>query len=110
MTPADRPVVWLRGRVTSPPFSPEARREAGYLLRRLQRGEKLRMPVSRPMPVLGVRCHELRIVDDAVTWRLFYRIDPDAIVIAGVCLKKTSATPRTVIETCRRRLKEFDDA
>ncbi len=110
MSPADKPLVWLRGRVASPPFTSKGRREVGYLLRRLQRGEKLHMPVSRPMPVLGVRCHELRIVDEVVTWRLFYRVDPDAVVIVGVNFKKTAATPQIVIEGCKRRLREYDDA
>jgi phage-related protein len=110
MSPTDKPLVWLRGQVSSPPFSPKGRREAGYLLRRLQRGEQLRMPASRPMPVMGARCHELRVVDEGVTWRLFYRLDPDAVVIVGVHSKKTAATPQTVITACRRRLREYDHA
>jgi hypothetical protein len=44
-------------------FSRAARLEAGFLLRRLQRGELLSMPQSRPMPGIGARCHELRIND-----------------------------------------------
>lgn len=35
-------------------------------------------------------CHELRIVDQEVTWRIVYRVDPDAIVIAEVFAKKTA--------------------
>lgn len=91
-------------------MSRESRVEAGYLLRRLQRGDKLSMPHSRPMPSLSPRCHELRIVDATVTWRIVYRIDADAIVIAEVFGKKTRTTPRTVIEKCRKRLKDYDDA
>jgi len=34
-------LVWLKGEVKSPPFSPEARLEAGFLLRKLQMGESL---------------------------------------------------------------------
>ena len=41
-------------------------------------------------------------------WRLIYRIDPDAIVIAEVFDKKTGRTPNEVIENCRRRLREYD--
>lgn len=41
MSPRDKPVVWLRGEVKTPPFGPDARIEAGFLLRRLQRGELL---------------------------------------------------------------------
>lgn len=68
------------------------------------------MPQSRPMPLVGARCHELRIVDAAVTWRIVYRVDTDAIVIADVFAKKTATTPRAVIETCKRRFREYDDA
>jgi phage-related protein len=107
---ADKAVVWLHGEVKTPPFSREARIEAGTLLRRLQRGEKLSLPQSRPMPVIGPRCHELRIQDQAGTWRLMYRIDPDAVVIADVFAKKTPATPKAVIVVCRRRLRDYDDA
>jgi len=51
------------------------------------------MPHSRPMPEIGRRCHELRIVDGEHTWRIIYRADPDAIVIAEVFGKKR-ARPR----------------
>ncbi len=110
MSPKDKPLVWLHGQIKTPPMSRESRVEAGYLLRRLQRGDKLSMPHSRPMPSLGQRCHELRIVDATVTWRIVYRIDADAIVIAEVFGKKTRTTPQTVIEKCRKRLKDYDDA
>jgi phage-related protein len=39
-----------------------------------------------------------------------YRTDEDAIVIAEVFKKKTEKTPTTVIDVCRTRLKEYDDA
>jgi phage-related protein len=66
------------------------------------------MPHSRPMPVIGPRCQELRIVDENVSWRIVYRIDADAIVILEVFEKKTSKTPRHVIEVCRQRLKSYE--
>ncbi len=49
----DMPLVWLKGEVRTPPFSPEARLEAGFLLRRLQKGESFGLPHSRPMPAIG---------------------------------------------------------
>jgi len=110
MSTADKPLVWLHGEVKTPPLSQAARIEAGILLRRLQRGEPLRMPHSRPMPAIGRRCHELRINDADVTWRLVYRVDPDAVVIVDVFSKKTAATPMAVIEACKRRLREYDNA
>ena len=106
----DKPLAWLHGEVKTPPFSKAARIEAGYLLRELQRGKLLPMPHSRPMPAVGPRCHELRIVDEGVTWRIVYRLDPDAIVIAEVFAKKTAQTPPAVLATCRRRLREYDHA
>jgi phage-related protein len=89
-------------------MSDAARLEAGVLLRRLQRGESLGLPASRPMPAIGRRCHEVRIVDADATWRVVYRIDSDAIVIAEVFAKKTQATPRAVIDVCKRRLRSYD--
>ena len=108
MGPKDKPLAWLHGEVKTPPFSRTARLEAGYLLRALQRGDAVHMPESRPMPTIGPRCHELRIVDEKANWRIVYRIDPDAIVILEVFEKKTSRTPRNVIEVCRKRLKSYE--
>ena len=110
MRPADKPLVWLHGQVKTPPFSMEARIEAGFLLRRLQRGELLAMPHSKPMPSMGTRCHELRIPDAGAQWRIIYRVDPDAIVIAEVFKKQTRTTPKNVMEISRDRLRRYDDA
>jgi phage-related protein len=62
------------------------------------------------MPIIGARCHELRVVDTEATWRIVYRVDPDAIVIAEVFAKKSAKTPAAVLDACRRRLKEYDNA
>ena len=105
----DKPLAWLHGEIKTPPLSDAARLEAGYLLRRLQRGEQLGMPHSRPMPSIGRHCHELRIGDTNATWRVVYRIDTDAVVILEVFSKKTQQTPKWVIDACRRRLKDYDD-
>ena len=106
----DKPIAWLHGEIKSPPLSAKARTETGFLLRRLQRGDKLSLPHSRPMPSIAPRSHEPRINDVGATWRVIYRIDDDAIVIAAVFSKKTPQTPRAVVDECRRRLKEYDDA
>jgi phage-related protein len=108
--PQENRLVWLLGEVKSPPLSPAARFETGFLLRRLQHGELLAMPQSRPMPSVGPRCHELRINDVSGQWRLVYRVDGDAIVIAEVFAKKSAKTPRAITGVCRRRLKEYDSA
>jgi phage-related protein len=103
-----KPLVWFEGEIKTPPFSAEARVEAGVLLRRLQRGESLGMPASRPMPSIGKRCHELRVRDKDHNWRIMYRVDDDAIVILEVFAKKTGQTPKRVIEKCAARLRSYD--
>lgn len=108
MSSLDKPLVWLQHEIKTPPFSALARMEAGYLLRLLQQGDKLSLPHSRPMPTIGARCHELRIVDGEKNWRVVYRIDTDAIVILEVFQKKTQATPKYVIDNCKRRIKQYD--
>ena len=60
------------------------------------------------MPSVGKRCHEVRIRDENKIWRLFYRIDSDAIVVILWVEKKTDKTPDEVIELCRKRLKMYD--
>jgi phage-related protein len=108
MNAPDKPLVWLHGEIRTPPFSKAARLEAGYLLRKLQRGEQILLPHSRPMPSIGAHCHELHINDRTVTWRIIYRIDPDAIIIAEVFEKKSARTPRRVIDLCQQRLLRYN--
>jgi phage-related protein len=104
----EKELFWLAETVRTPPMSSPARIEAGFLLRRLQRGESIGMPHSRPMPSIGKRCHELRIADKNVIWRIIYRIDSDAIVIVEWFEKKTQTTPKSVIELCKKRLRHYD--
>ncbi|HEV8398136.1 MAG TPA: type II toxin-antitoxin system RelE/ParE family toxin [Vicinamibacterales bacterium] len=94
-------------KVKTPPFTAEARVEAGFRLRRLQRREVLGLPYSRPMPTIGGQCHELRINDRTHTWRIVYFVAPDAVVILDVFSKKTETMPKTVVNTCRQRLASY---
>ena len=106
----NKPLVWLRGEVKTPAFSAEARVEAGFLLRRLQKGESLGLPHSRPMPSIGSQCHELRVNDENQTWRIVYHVATDAVVILDVFSKKTAATPNEVLTNRKRRLAAFISA
>jgi phage-related protein len=110
MKQSEKPLVWLHGEVKTPPLTHAARIEAGFLLRRLQMGEKLSMPHSRPMPSIGSRCHELRVNDETRTWRIVYRIDTDAIVILDVFEKKSQTTPKEVLDNCKRRIRLYESA
>ena len=110
MSPLHKRLRWLSEVIQSPPLGAEARRYAGYLLRALQAGEVLGMPDSRPMPSIGPRVAELRIRDGSRDWRIIYRIDDDAIVIAEVFQKKSQKTPKRAIDAAQKRLREYDDA
>lgn len=108
MKRTEKPLFWLHGEIKTPPFSGTARIETGFLLRQLQGGQPLSLPHSRPMPSIGARCHELRINDEDKTWRIIYRLDPDAVIILDVFEKKTPKTPHEVIYNCQRRLRSYD--
>jgi phage-related protein len=105
----DKELIWLPNtKIKTPPFSAKARKEVGIILRSLQKNVKLTLPVSRTMPIIGPKCHELRIVDVDKSWRIFYRIDIDAIFVLEIVLKKTSKTPKEVISLCKQRYKQCD--
>jgi phage-related protein len=103
----EKKLVWLHGEVQTPPFSSEARQEAGFYLRRLQKGETLGMPASKPLPDIGKKCHELRIRDSRHLWRIVYYIDAEAVVILEVFDKETRRIPKHIADTCKKRLKRF---
>lgn len=102
-----KPLFWMHGDVKSPPFSKNARLETGILLRRLQLGENLYMPHSRPMPSVEKKCHQLRINDKDKTWRILYAVESDAIVILEVFQKKTDSTPDSVMTVSRKRIRMY---
>lgn len=104
----EKVLILLHGEIKTPPMSRQARLEAGFLLRKLQKGESLSMPQSRAMPTIGSRCYELRIVDINSIWRIIYRIDNDAILILEVFSKKTRETPQNVIDVCKKRIRNYD--
>jgi len=108
---ADKPIAWLHGEIKTPPMSREVRVEVGTLLRRLQRGEAPTMPESRPLPVIGARCHELRVGDTRhkIEWRVIYYTGKLAIAILDVFKHDTRTTPEAVIASCRRRLAQYQE-
>src|SRR5437660_10040498 len=95
-----RPLMILRGEMKTPPMSESARRETGFFLRRVQQGELLALPQSRPMATIGPRCHELRVNDENKTWRIRCRMHGDAIVVVGVVEKKTQKITRQINVNC----------
>jgi phage-related protein len=103
------PLVWLNSEIKTLRYrQPLELRQASSYARRLQNGERLALPHSRPMPIIGPRCHELRINDETRTWRVVYRIDDDAIIVAAVFEKRTPTMPIKVIATCKLRFRAYD--
>src|SRR5258706_13692623 len=102
MNPPGKPLVWLRGEIKTPPFTVEARVEAGHLLRLVQLGWKVGMPHSRPMPTIAPRCHELRVKDARSDWRIVYRGGADAVGITDILGKNNRTTPEPT-DSDRRR-------
>jgi phage-related protein len=110
MLTVNKPLRWLGGTVVkTPPLGEHARRDLGVALRVLQRGGQLSMPLSRPMPSIGPRCHELRVRDEGKQWRLVYRTDSDAILVVALFRKTSQKTPKQAIERSRRRLRQYED-
>ena len=67
------------------------------------------MFVLEPMPIIGRRVHELRIPDHDLTWRVIYRLDPEAVVIVNVFEKKTTQTPPHIVAVSQQRLRGYDE-
>jgi phage-related protein len=85
----------------------QARIDAGYLLRLVQKGHRFGPQVSEPMASIGHNCHELRLTADRSEWRVFYHVSEESVLVLGVFQKKTQTTPQRWIETCRKRLRLF---
>lgn len=108
----EKEIFWAHeqiGDFRRPPFGDEAKEECAVLLRRLQLGESLSLPQSRPMPSVGNGCHELRVRDREANWRLIDFLDTDAVIVLHIFAKKTQQTPHDAITLCRRRLKIYRD-
>src|SRR4051812_28260607 len=110
MTTPRKRVWWLHEQIVVPPFTKAGAMEAGTLLRLLQEGESLEFPAARPMPGIGPGCGELRVRDEEHNWRIIDRADPDAVVVVEIFQKKTRQTPKAVIDLCKKRFREYDEA
>jgi len=76
----------------------------------LQKGEKLSMPLSRPMSSVASGVQELRVRDRTGAYRVFYYIRvADFVLIFHAFAKKTQKTPTHEIALAQKRLKELLD-
>jgi phage-related protein len=91
-------------------FPNGVKRQLGKAILDLQKGHSLGMPLSRPMPEVAVGVKELRIRDEAGTYRTFYfKNSKRGILVPHACVKKTQRTSQHEIALARKRLKEMKD-
>ena len=104
-------VLWHpKARTEIKSFPDEVKRELGYLIFRLQKGESFGLPSSRPMPDVGAGVSELRVRGADGIYRAFYYLKVgDQVLILHAFKKKTQSTPSQDIKLGARRLKELID-
>jgi phage-related protein len=89
-------------------FPDDIRGDLADALARLDGGLLLSMPLSRPMPIIGTRVHELRLKDQSGNYRVFYVLPAGNVVyVLHAFKKKTQSTPKPNIALARKRLKEL---
>jgi phage-related protein len=98
-------VTWMGGsRDDLLAFPPDARRNAGYQLERVQRGEE---PFDwKPMSSIGAGVKEIRIRDGSGEFRMVYLASrPEGIYVLHCFQKKTGKTARQDAQLARSRFK-----
>jgi len=87
-------------------FPSDARQDAGRQLDRLQRGKQ--PDDFKPMPAIGKGVEEIRVWDDAGTFRVIYTARlADAIFVLHAFQKKTQATSKRDIDTAKARFTQL---
>lgn len=83
-------------------FPEDAKQDAGYQLDKVQRGDQ--PDDFKPMPSIGKGVEEIRVWDDAGTYRVIYtaRI-ADAVYVLHAFQKKTQATPKRDMDIAKER-------
>jgi len=102
----DKPIYWLgSSRDDLSHFPESARRQAGFQLRAVQRGQ---IPTDfKPLPVVGTGVEELRIHTEAA-YRIFYISRfKEAVYVLHAFQKKTQKTSKQDIQTGQQRYKQL---
>jgi phage-related protein len=87
-------------------FPPEARRTAGFQLHAVQRGKN---PKDwKPMPSIGAGVAEIRVWDEAGTFRVVYTARlADFVYVLHAFQKKTQETSKRDIELAKKRFDQL---
>jgi phage-related protein len=87
-------------------FPRGARRETGFQLDKVQRGEEA--DDWKPMPTVGAGVHEIRVRDDGGVFRMMYVAKfPEAVYVLHAFQKKTRATSRKDLALAKDRYQEI---
>jgi phage-related protein len=74
----------------------------------LGQGVRLSMPLSRPLPSLGIGLHELRIKDPSGNFRIIYLFEKGGDVwIICAFHKKTAQIPSHIASVIRKRVRSL---
>ncbi len=105
---ADKVLVWIGASFEGlREFPPDARRAAGYELRRVQRGL---MPTDwKPMPDVGQGVNEIRIHTGAEHRVLYLAKFEEAVYVLHAFEKKSQQTRETDLALARRRLQQVEE-
>jgi phage-related protein len=98
-----KPVIWMGSSREDLRFFPDdARRDAGYVLRQIQRGEN--PPDWKPMPLVGGGVREIRLHEDSGEFRVIYlATQPEGVYVLHCFQKKTQKTSRHDVDLASRR-------
>ena len=81
------------------------------MIHRLQKGDVIGVPHSKPMKSVEIGVSELRVKDASGAYRVFYYVKTNqGILVFHAFVKKTQKTPKKEIEQGKKYLKELLDA
>jgi phage-related protein len=103
---AHKPVRWLgNSRAAVRAFPPDARRDAGYQVYRVQQGHA---PSDwKPMPDVGAGVREIRVHAGGEYRVLYLATQAEAVYVLHAFVKKRERTPKLDRDLARTRLKEL---
>jgi len=100
-----KPLIWCGStRKELSAFPDDARRQSGFQLLLVQRGQD---PDDwKPMTTIGPGVREIRVQDERCAWRVIYLCDrPEGIYVLHAFQKKTERTSQRDIELARERFR-----
>ena len=87
-------------------FPDDARQDAGYQPDKVQHGQQ--PDDFKPMPSIGKGVEEIRVWDDAGTFRIVYTARwADAVAVLHAFQKQTQATSKRDIDTAKARFAQL---